>query len=112
MDKPFLFLENLIEILPLCLSDDEEINILGKEMLDTYDCCLFPLTMQILYRNNSFNNKILSSKSEETFLGEVACDAFRPENYFAVGWTSREILYIQWWCYPKEMLMKRLEMFK
>ena len=93
MDKPFLFLENLLEILPLCLSEDEEINILGKELLDTYDCCLFPLTMQILYRNSSFNDKILSSKSEEDFLGEVACEAFKPENYFSVYWTPRERFY-------------------
>lgn len=67
--------------------------------------------MRILYRNNSFNDKILSSKSEEDFLGEVACDAFKPENYFAVGYTPREVLYNKWWFYPKEMLMKRLEMF-
>ena len=89
MNKPFLFLEDLLEILLICLSDDEEINILGKELLDTYNCCLFPLTMRILYRNNSFNNKILSSKSEEDFLGEVACEAFKSENYFAVGYIPR-----------------------
>ena len=111
MDKPFLFLENLLEILPLCLSEDKEINILGKELLDTYDCCLFPLTMQILCRNSSFNDKILSSKLEEDFLGEIACDAFKPENYFAIGYNPRESLYGKWWFYPKEMLMKRLEMF-
>lgn len=111
MDKPFLFLENLLEILPLCLSEDEEINVLGKELLDTYDCCLFPLTMRILYRNNSFNDKILSSKSEEDFLGEIACEAFKPENYFAIGYTPREVLYNKWWFRPKEMLLKRLKMF-
>lgn len=112
MDKPILFLENLLEILPLCLSDDEEINILGKELLDTYDCCLFPLTMRILYCNDSFNDKILSSKSEEDFLGEIACEAFKPENYFAVDWTPREHFYNKWWFHPKEMLIKRLELFK
>ena len=112
MDKPFLFLENLLEILPLCLSDDEKINILGKEMLDTYDCCLFSLTMYLLYDRGRVPFPILSSKSEEDFLGEVACDAFKPENYFAVGYTPREVLYNKWWFYPKEMLMKRLEMFK
>mgnify|MGYP003559324317 CR=1 FL=1 len=96
-----------MEILPLCLSEDEEINILGKELLDTYDCCLFPLTMQILYRNNSFNDKILSSKSEEDFLGEVACEAFKPENYFAVGYNPREVLYNKWWFCPKDMLIKK-----
>lgn len=111
MNKPFLFLENLLEILPLCLSDDEEINILGKEMLDTYDCCLFPLTMYLLYDRGRVPFPILSSKSEEDFLGEVACDAFKPENYFAVGYTPREVLYNKWWFYPKEMLMKRLEIF-
>lgn len=111
MDKPFLFLENLLEILPLCLSEDEEINILGKELLDTYDCCLFPLTMRILYRNSSFNDKILSSKSEEKFLGEIACEAFNSKNYFAVGYNPREILYHKWWFHPKEMLMKRLKIF-
>ena len=111
MDKPFLFLENLLEILPLCLSDDEEINILGKELLDTYDCCLFPLTMRILYRNNSFNDKILSSKSEEDFLGEIACEAYKQSNYFALDYNFRERFYRKWWFYPKEMLTKRLEMF-
>lgn len=111
MDKPFLFLENLLEILPLCLSDDEEINILGKELLDTYDCCLFPLTLQILYRNGSFNDTILSSKVEEGFLGELACEAFDPKNYFAVGYNIRESLYKYWWFRPKEMLMQRLEIY-
>lgn len=112
MNKPFLFLENLLEILLLCLSDDEEINILGKELLDTYDCCLFPLTMYLLYDRGRIPFPILSSKSEEDFLGEVACDAFKPENYFAVGYTPREVLYNKWWFYPKEMLIKRLELFK
>lgn len=110
MDKPFLFLENLIEILPLCLSEDEEINILGKELLDTYDCCLFPLTLRILYGNN-FNDIVLSSKIEENFLGEIACEAFDPKNYFAVGYNLRESLYVYWWFHPKEMLMQRLEIY-
>ena len=74
------------------LSDDEKINILGKEMLDTYDCCLFPLTMYLLYDRGRVPFPILSSKSEEDFLGEVACDAFKPENYFVVGYTPREVL--------------------
>ena len=108
MDKPFLFLENLLEILPLCLSDDEEINILGKELLDTYDCCLFPLTMYLLYDRGRVPFPILSSKSEEDFLGEVACDAFKKENYLK---SYREVLYNKWWFYPKEMLMKRLEIY-
>lgn len=112
MDKPFLFLENLLEILPLCLSEDEEINILGKELLDTYDCCLFPLTMYLLYDRGRVPFPILSSKSEEDFLGEVACGAFKPENYFATGYTPRKVLYNKWWFYPKEMLIKRLELFK
>ena len=111
MDKPFLFLENLLEILPLCLSDDEEINILGKELLNTYDCCLFPLTMYLLYNGGKVPFPILSSKSEEYFLGEIACEAFKQENYFTVGWTPRERFYRRWWFYPKEMLMKRLEIF-
>ena len=110
MDKPFLFLENLLEILPLCLSDDEEINILGKEMLDTYDCCLFPLTMYLLYDRGRVPFPILSSKSEEDFLGEVACDAFKPENYLK-SYTPREVLYNKWWFYSKEMLTKRLEIY-
>ena len=63
--KPFLFLEDLLKILPLCLSEDAEINILGKELLDTYDCCLFPLTMYILYDRGKLLFPILSSKSEE-----------------------------------------------
>ena len=112
MNKPFLFLENLLEILPLCLSDDEEINILGKELLDTYDCCLFPLTMYLLYDRDRVPFPILSSKSEEDFLGEVACEALKPENYFAIGYTPREILYNKWWFHPKEMLRKRFELFK
>lgn len=93
MDNPFLFLENLLEILPLCLSEDEEINILGKEMLDTYDCCLFPLIMYILYGRGKVPFPILSSKSEEDFLGEIACEAYKQENYFAVGYNPREVLY-------------------
>lgn len=112
MDKPILFLENLLEILPLCLSDDEEINILGKELLDTYDCCLFPLTIYLLYDGGKVPFPVLSSKSEENFLGETCCEAFKQENYFAVGWTPREKFYRSWWFYPKDMLMKRLEMFK
>lgn len=68
--------------------------------------------MQILYRNNSFNDKILSSKSEEDFLGEIACEAFKQENYFAIGYTLREVLYNKWWFYSKEMLIERLKMFK
>lgn len=111
MDKPFLFLENLLEILPLCLSDDEEINILGKELLDTYDCCLFPLTMYLLYDRGRVPFPILSSKSEEDFLGEIACEAFKKENYFSISYTPREVLYNKWWFYSKEMLTKRLEMF-
>ena len=111
MDKSFLFLENLLEILPLCLSEDEEINILGKELLDTYDCCLFPLTMYLLYDGGKVPFPILSSKSEENFLGEICCEAFKQENYFAAGWTPREKFYRSWWFYPKEMLTKRLEMF-
>ena len=112
MDKPFLFLENLLEILPLCLSEDEEINILGKELLDTYDCCLFPLTIYLLFDRGTVPFPILSSKSEENFLGEICCEAFKQENYFAVGWTPRERFYRSWWFYPKNMLIKRLEMFK
>ena len=111
MDKPFLFLENLLEILPLCLSEDEEINILGKELLDTYDCCLFPLTMYLLYDKGRAPFPILSSKSEEEFLGEIACEAYKQENYFAIGYTPREVMYNKWRFYPKEMLIKRLEMF-
>lgn len=91
MDKPFLFLENH-EILPLCLSDDEEINILGKEMLDTYDCCLFPLTMYLLYDRGRVPFPILSSKSEEDFLGEIACDAFKPENYSRRLYSARSVV--------------------
>ena len=93
MDKPFLFLENLLEILPLCLSDDEEINIPGKELLDTYDCCLFPLTIYLLYDRGKVPFPVLSSKSEEDFLGEIACEAYKKENYFAVGWTPEEGSY-------------------
>ena len=111
MDKPFLFLENLLEILPLCLSEDKEINILGKELLDTYDCCLFPLTMYLLYGGDKVPFPILSSKSEEDFLGEIACEAYKQENYFAIGWTPREIFYRKWWFFPKCMLMKRLEIY-
>ena len=111
MDKPFLFLENLLEILPLCLSEDEEINILGRELLDTYDCCLFLLTMYLLYDGGKVPFPILSSKSEENFLGEICCEAFKQENYFAVGWTPREKFYRSLWFYPKEMLTKRLEKY-
>ena len=112
MNKPFLFLENLLEILPLCLSDDEEINILGKELLDTYDCCLFPLTMYLLHDGNKIPFPLLSSKSEEDFLGEICCEAFEQKNYFSIDWNPREFLYREWWFHPKEMLMKRLELFK
>ena len=112
MDKPVLFLENLLEILPLCLSEDKEVNILGKELLDTYDCCLFPLTMYLLYDRGKVPFPILSSKSEEDFLGEIACEAFKQENYFAVDWTPKEQFYRSWWFYPKEMLIKRFKMFK
>ena len=101
-----------MEILPLCLSEDEEINISGKELLNTYDCCLFPLTMYLLYDEDKVPFPILSSKSEENFLGEICCEAFKQENYFAVGWTPREKFYRSWWFYPKEMLIKRLELFK
>ena len=111
MDKPFLFLENLLEILPLCLSEDEEINILGKELLDTYDCCLFPLTMYLLFDRGAVPFPILSSKSEEDFLGEIACEAYKQSNYFAIEYNSRERFYRKWWFYPKEMLMKRLEIY-
>lgn len=77
MDKPFLFLENLLEILPLCLSDDMEINILGKELLNTYDCYLFPLTMFLLNTDkyDEIPFPILSSKIEEKFLEKIVCDA-------------------------------------
>ena len=110
MDKPFLFLENLLKILPLCLIDDEEINILGKELLDTYDCCLFPNNVFVIWwKQVPF--PVLSSKSEEDFLGEVACEAFKPENYFAIDYTPREVLYNKWWFCPKEMLIKRLEIY-
>lgn len=108
MDKPFLFLENLLEILPLCLSDDEEINILGKELLDTYDCCLFPLTMYLLYDRGRVPFPILSSKSEEDFLGEIYCEAFKQKNYFAANWTPRESLYTKWWFYPKKYVNKKI----
>lgn len=109
--KPFLFLEDLLEILPLCLSEDEEIQILGKELLDTYDCCLFPLTMYLLYDRGKVPFPILSSKSEEDFLGEICCEAFKPENYFVVGWNPRERFYRNWWYWPKDMLRRRLELF-
>lgn len=114
MDKPFLFLENLLEILPLCLSEDEEINILGKEMLDTYDCCLFPVTMYILFeQHEKFPPQIFhSSKSEEKFLGKIGCNAFKRENYFALGWKPEEPFYVVWWLDPKEVLKQRLELFK
>lgn len=111
MDKPFLFLENLLEILPLCLIEDKEINILGKELLDTYDCCLFPLTMYLLYDRGKVSFPILSSKSEEDFLGEICCEAFKQTNYFAEEWNPRESFYRRWWFYPKYMLMKRLEVY-
>ena len=100
-----------MEILPLCLSDDEEINILGKELLDTYDCCLFPLTMCLLYDGGKVPFPVLSSKSEEDFLGEIACEAYKQANYFAIEYNPRESLYRRWWFYPKEMLMKRLEIY-
>lgn len=109
MDKPFLFLENLLEILPLCLSEDKEINILGKELLDTYDCCLSPLTMYLLHGGDKVPFPILSSKSEEDFLGEIACESYKQENYFTAGWTKRRRDYTYWWFFPKCMLMKRLE---
>ena len=85
MVKPFLFLENLLEILPLCLSEDEEINILGKELLDTYDCCLFPLTMFLLNidKVSLIPFPFLSSKIEEEFLGEAACNAWKKENFYS-----------------------------
>jgi hypothetical protein len=111
MDKPFLFLENLLEILPLCLSEDEEINILGKELLDTYDCCLFPLTIYILYGGDKIPFPILSSKSEEDFLGEIACEAYKQGVYFAIEYHVKEPLYIKWWFYPKDMLQKALNKY-
>lgn len=111
MDKPFLFLENLLEILPLCLSEDKEINILGKELLDTYDCCLFPLTMYLLYDGGKVPFPVLSSKSEENFLGEICCEAFKQENYFALNYNPRERFYRSWWFYPKDMLIKRFEIY-
>lgn len=111
MDKPFLFLEDLLEILPLCLSEDKEISILGKELLDTYNCCLFPLTMYLLYDRGKVPFPILSSKSEENFLGEICCEAFKQENYFASGWTKRKRVYTYWWFFPKYMLLKRLEIY-
>lgn len=111
MDKPILFLENLLKILPLCLSDDEETNILGKELLDTYDCCLFPLTMYLLYDGSKVPFPVLSSKSEEDFLGEIACEAFKQDIYFAIDWNPRERFYRKWWFSPKEMLTKRLEIY-
>lgn len=112
--KPFLFLEDLLEILPLCLSEDTEINILGKELLDTYDCCLFPVTMYILFeQHEKLPPQIFhSSKSEEKFLGEIGCNAFKRENYFAPGWNPEEPLYMVWWLNPKESLKRRLELFK
>ena len=112
--KPFLFLEDLLEILPLCLSEDAEINILGKELLDTYDCCLFPLTMYLLFeQHEKFPPQILhSSKSEENFLGKIGCNAFKRKNYFAIGWKPQELLYMVWWLNPKEALKQRLELFK
>lgn len=113
MDKPFLFLEDLLEILPLCLSEDAEINTLGKELLNTYDCCLFPLTMYLLFDiDKLIPIPILSSKSEEEFLGKIGCNAFKRENYFALGWKPEEPLYMAWWLYPKESLKQRLELFK
>ena len=110
MDKPFLFLENLLEILPLCLSEDKEINILGKELLDTYDCCLFPLTMYLLYDRGKVPFPVLSSKSEEDFLGEIACEAFKQDLYFKFD-SPRRRFYRKWWFFPKCMLMKRLEIY-
>lgn len=71
-----------------------------------------PLTMYLLYDRGTVPFPILSSKSEENFLGEICCEAFKQENYFAVGWTTKEKFYRSWWFYPKEMLIKRLEMFK
>jgi len=112
--KPFLFLEDLLEILPLCLSEDVEINILGKELLDTYDCCLFPVTMYILFEHHeNLPPQIFhSSKSEEKFLGEIGCNAFKRENYFVPGWNPEEPLYMVWWLNPRENLKQRLELFK
>lgn len=112
--KPFLFLEDLLEILPLCLSEDAEINILGKELLNTYDCCLFPLTMFLLFdRDRKIPIPIfLSSKSEEKFLGLHGCNAFKRENYFAIMWNPLQTLYIKWWLDPFTMLKERLELFK
>lgn len=111
--KPFLFLEDLLEILPLCLSEDAEINILGKELLNTYDCCLFPLTMFLLFeRDKKISIPIfLSSKSEEKFLGEIGCNAFKRENYFALEYSLEEPLYMVWWLNPKESLKRRLNKY-
>lgn len=100
-----------MEILPLCLSEDKEISILGKELLDTYDCCLFPLTMYLLHGGDEVPFPILSSKSEEDFLGEIACEAYKQENYFAADWTKRDRIYTYWWFFPKCMLMIRLEIY-
>ena len=103
-----------MEILPLCLSEDKEIQILGKELLDTYDSCLFPVTMYILFElHEKLPPQIFhSSKSEETFLGKIGCNAFKRENYFTIGWNPEEPLYITWWFDPKESLKQRLELFK
>ena len=81
IEKPVLFLEDLLEILPLCLSDDKEIRILGNELLKTYDCNLFPLTMYFLHREECPILPKSTSKYEEQFLGKDVCDAFKREDY-------------------------------
>lgn len=114
MCKPYLYLEDLLEILPLCLSEDIEIKKLGEELLKTYDCCLFPLTTYLLYPGN-FDRPpfpFLSSKSEEEFLGKTAIEAYDQKNYFAYGYNPREIYYKYWWFYPRILIKQRLELFK
>ena len=68
-------------------------------------------TMYLLYNRGKVPFPILSSKSEEDFLGEIACEAYKQENYFSIEYHVKEPLYRKWWFYPKEMLAKRLEMF-
>lgn len=114
MDKPFLFLEDLLEILPLCLSEDSEISILGKELLDTYDCCLFPVTMFLLNMDkyDEIPFSMLSSKIEEKFLGKIACDAWKRENFYSSSFFPEYYVYRDWWYCPMEKLRERLELFK
>lgn len=106
LDKPYLFTEDLVKLIPLCLSEDSEVRDLGLLLLDTYDDCLWPVTVSLL--KTTIVPRHLPSKTEEEFLGDTFIKAFsynRPLHY-------NHALCVRVWFHWREILLDKADRWK